>query len=104
MKIRSLIALNLVLGLNLSFAAKMLGSPQGGPECHESYEAAAQPKSAGAVLSAMQPVCERRGGLHVLHKIFGDDKEPQGITLICVGNTPDNIIFSCYFPVSYFDL
>jgi len=87
-----------------SFAEKILAPPLSGPECHESYEGAAQPKSANAVLISMQPICERRGGLHVLHKILGNSKQPETVILSCVGDDPTKIIFTCNFSISSYDL
>ena len=52
-------------------AEKMLVPPNAqAPECNQSYENAAQPKTATNVLSAMTPICLHRGGFRVMHKIL----------------------------------
>ncbi|VEB39321.1 Uncharacterised protein [Legionella sainthelensi] len=88
------------------FAEKMLAPPHpaSAPECYESYNQAAQPKTAASVLSSMNAVCQDRGGLRVLHQVIGDSKQPSSVLLSCIGENPNIRIFSCQFSTSYDDL
>lgn len=90
-------------GSTQSFAAKKiltLGPPPRGLECQEIYETAAQPKSTKEIFATTQSICARKGGLNVLSESYGDPKEPQGVILSCVGDTPNRVIFACYFPAN----
>ena len=90
-----------------SFAEKMLVPPNSqAPECNYSYNDAAQPKTADNVLSAMRPICIKRGGLRVMHKILTSESsnEPTGIILNCIGDNPNMLLFHCSFSTSYENL
>lgn len=70
------------------------------PECFESYNQAAQPKTADAILSSMNTVCQGRAGLRVLHKIIGDPHYPTNVIFSCIGENPNKRIFNCLFSTS----
>lgn len=109
MKLIQSVLLSLVMLLisNVAFSEKMLIPPHfQAPECKYSYDDAAQPRTMTHVIMAMKPICLKKGGLHILHRVLfvGASNEPNNLMLTCVGDNPNLIIFNCLFGTSYTDL
>jgi hypothetical protein len=91
----------LFFGANSSFAEKILilaPPTSGGLNCHNIYDDAALPKSTISVVASSEYLCANKGGLRVIHGIYGDEKQPQGVLLSCVGDSSERVLFACYFP------
>ncbi|KTD27171.1 MULTISPECIES: hypothetical protein [Legionella] len=98
-----IMALVCFFGSTQSFAAKKiltLGPPPRGLECQEIYEIASPPKSTQEIFNSTQSICTQKGGLNVLSETYGDLRQPQGVILSCVGDTPNRVVFACYFPAN----
>ncbi|KTC84259.1 MULTISPECIES: hypothetical protein [Legionella] len=99
--ISALIVALLYVGSNSSFAEKILilaPPTTGGLNCHGIYNDAAPSKSTTNIVASAKFACANKGGLRVIHGIYGDDKQPQGVLLSCVGDTSERVLFACYFP------
>ncbi|KTD35819.1 hypothetical protein Lnau_0803 [Legionella nautarum] len=91
----------LFFGSNSIFAEKILilaPPTSGGLNCRAIYDDAASPKSTTTIVASSQFHCANKGGLRVIHGIYGDEKQPQGVLLSCVGDTSERVLFACYFP------
>jgi hypothetical protein len=97
---------NLILTLLLvsntkAFAIQMLSYPVGqSPECNQSYDNTAEPKTADQVLSSLRQLCLKRGGVRVMQKevTSGNSTEPTDVILSCIGENPiDYTLFNCTF-------
>src|SRR5579872_864561 len=87
-------------------AEKILVAPKGEqPECMQSFENAATPKTVSSVDLAMRIVCKQRGGHRVMHKVIDTgSSELSSIILSCIDEDPDSSVFACTFSASYEDL
>jgi hypothetical protein len=98
----TLIALLLGIVVNTqAFAIKMLSYPvDQSPECNQSYDNAAEPKTADQVLYALNKLCLSKGGVRVIQKeiLSGNSTEPTDEILSCIGENPiDYTLFNCTF-------
>lgn len=116
------ITLSILLLISVqAFAEKMLLAPAKGenPECFQSYELAKQPKRSNEIVGAMTHICKQKGGSRVTHKVLtssgtssqidlnytsGKANEFTAIILTCVGDNPNDRLFSCQFSTSFEDL
>ena len=100
--------ISLLLIAPTSFAIKPLVPPnnEASIECIQAYDKARQPKMIVDVRDAMQPICLQKGGFRVLHKMITlqNVNNPSGLMLTCIGNNPDDVLFSCQYPLSTQDL
>ena len=102
-----IVSLLIVINTQQAFALKILIYPSGqAPECSQSFESAASPKTPDNVLFAMSALCTSRGGVKVMHKMItaGSSNDLSDLALTCFGENPkEYTIFTCLYSVSYED-
>lgn len=84
-----------------TFAARLLSYPVGqSPECNQSFESAATPKTLQNVMASIKGLCRAKQGVRITHKEIntGNSIEPTNELLSCIGTNPvDYTIFDCTY-------
>lgn len=97
----SFICCLLLITTSPTFAARILSYPVGqSPECNQSFEGAASPKTLQNVMSSIKQMCMSKQGVRITHKELntGNSIEPTNELLSCIGTNPvDYTIFDCTY-------